>query len=287
MPLDYGVVKEGFKRLAYRALEKLSSLDPIVHLDGNRAVVVGDIHGYVETLEWAIERWRSIGGYLILLGDYVDRGWNGLETLYLALKTFVDEEDVIMLRGNHESPTMNRYYGFHDELMAKGASSLIPVINNIYLQLPYMAVLGGRLALLHGGIPCRPSTIEDIMGEIQAMEDLLEPPRGSAPFHILWNDPNGLLKGCMESPRGAYYFGRDVWLEFLEINGLEAIVRGHEVASPGFIWRGDGERMEVYGVYREEVVEGSIYTVFTSLYHGGRAGILVYRDGSISILVYR
>ena len=78
--------------------------------------VCGDIHGqYYDML-----RLFEYGGLpsestYLFLGDYVDRGRQGIETICLlyALKIKYPCK-VFMLRGNHESASITRIYGFYE-----------------------------------------------------------------------------------------------------------------------------------------------------------------------------
>ena len=52
----------------------------------------------------------------VFLGDYVDRGKQSLETIMLLFCLKVkNPTKVILLRGNHESEAVNKFYGFFDE----------------------------------------------------------------------------------------------------------------------------------------------------------------------------
>ena len=80
-------------------------------------MVVGDLHGDMYTL---IAMLKHHGlppktNYLFL-GDYVDRGPNGVETFLLPLLLMTRfPGHVFCLRGNHESIMMSRCYGFLEE----------------------------------------------------------------------------------------------------------------------------------------------------------------------------
>ena len=77
----------------------------------------GDIHGqYIDLLKvFEYGGWPGDSNYLFI-GDYVDRGKNSIECILLLLCYKVKfPENFFLLRGNHESASINRIYGFYDE----------------------------------------------------------------------------------------------------------------------------------------------------------------------------
>ncbi|VDO43003.1 unnamed protein product [Haemonchus placei] len=97
-----------------RSLIRLSS-------DVLPVTVVGDLHGQLVDLRKIISRCGdpSTCTY-IFLGDYVDRGTQGLELAILLFCYQMRYPDrVFLLRGNHEDLNTTSTYGFYDECMQK------------------------------------------------------------------------------------------------------------------------------------------------------------------------
>lgn len=270
---------------------------PIVEVKAQTYIVVGDTHGYPQVSRLALGLREKLGyDTIIFLGDYVDRGPGGVENLEVILEALVSG-GVLMIRGNHESPTMNERYGFYGELKRLGLENIFGDIVELYRRLPYIIVDKGKgIVFLHGGIPCRnckhsqepPYTLDEIAEEIEKArrEDVDTEPLEGPPFHVLWNDPHGMIDWFSPSPRGAYYYGKRAWIRFLLWNSAKTIIRGHEVADALFTWTPKGSKIQGFPRGGEATLgelEGAVVTVFSSLYHGMRAGILAVEKNSVKL----
>ena len=242
-------------RLVGEAKEKLGK--PLLPTrEVNRAVFVGDTHTAVDVTQTVFDKFYEDADLVVFLGDYVDRGNTGIENLGLITSKFLeDPKRIIMLRGNHESPLTNPYYGFLDEVTEKLGKAGYEQFKDFFQAMPYAVVVNNYLCV-HGGIA---NTLNDV-SEIAGLPSPDVNPDDPVAFQLLWNDPRDMVDGFIPSVRGdgAYYYGNDVTKRFLENNLLKGIIRGHEVV--------DG--------FRDDM-DGKVITVFSSRYHGTSAGILV------------
>ncbi|WP_373467872.1 metallophosphoesterase [Acidianus infernus] len=227
----------------------------------DRVAFIGDTHGALDVTEKVFRELYDKVDVLIFLGDYVDRGLQGIENLKLILRKMLENpEKVIVLRGNHESPLTNEFYGFKGEVLEKMGDYYEDFVN-MFSVMPYAATINGYFCV-HGGIA---RNLEDIK-QINSLRRPDVNPDDEIAFEMLWNDPREELEGFVPNIRGegTYFYGKDVTLKFLERNNLKGIIRGHEAV--------DGIRFEM---------DNRVITVFSSRYHGLGAGALVFNRGKL------
>ncbi|KAH8370176.1 hypothetical protein KR093_002477, partial [Drosophila rubida] len=194
--------------------------------------VVGDLHGQYEDLL----RILKIKGFppqqrYLFLGDYVDRGKHSLETLTLLLCYKVKfPTHVYLLRGNHESQSINQIYGFFDECKRRYSTKLWKSFVDCYSCMPVAAVVSNRVFCCHGGLSPSLSSIEDI-NNLKRPTDI---PVDGLLCDLLWSDPDRNY-GWNKSTRGvSYVFGSDVVERFLFRNDFDLICRAHQVVEDGY-----------------------------------------------------
>ncbi|MFX1379130.1 MAG: metallophosphoesterase [Promethearchaeota archaeon] len=212
-----------------------------VNREKDSAYVIGDIHGNLDTLIELIKIINNENPKLIIfLGDIVDRGSKQLECLLItfALKILFPSKYYI-IRGNHETLEMNKYYGFYQDFISRFRDhNKFNEIIDVYNSLPLSAVINQTVLCLHGGIPQDIEILKKIKG--RKCKDFSEIFASNAQsiYQIMWNDPKSELEGFSESFRGPgiKFFGKDVFELFMNHNNLDYLIRAHECFPEGYRW---------------------------------------------------
>jgi serine/threonine-protein phosphatase 4 catalytic subunit len=192
-------------------------------------IVVGDIHGQFYDL---LNMFDMVGyppsKQFLFLGDYVDRGYDSVETILLLFALKIKYKNSIhLLRGNHESRTLTYIYGFRDECLRKYDEFVWMEICDVFEYLPISSLIGSKVFAVHGGISPRIKALEEIEKENRVDEE-------NKLMDLLWSDPSDEC-GFKENSRGAgYLFGEDVCKAFLDDNDLKYIVRSHQLVEEGY-----------------------------------------------------
>eukprot|EP01065_Artemidia_motanka_P026792 TRINITY_DN3202_c5_g1_i1.p1 TRINITY_DN3202_c5_g1~~TRINITY_DN3202_c5_g1_i1.p1 ORF type:complete len:306 (+),score=36.65 TRINITY_DN3202_c5_g1_i1:99-1016(+) len=196
--------------------------------------ICGDIHGQFRDL---IELFK-VGGEVpktryIFMGDFVDRGYNSLETLTLLLLLKAKHPDSItLLRGNHESRQITSIYGFYDEIQRKyGCALPWQWCAEVFDAMSLAAVVEQKAFCVHGGLS--PEVVS--LDQIRVLRRMCEIPNEGAFCDLMWSDPAEEVDTWAVSPRGAgYLFGEKVAAEWCRRNNLEVVCRAHQLVQDGF-----------------------------------------------------
>ena len=196
-------------------------------------IVCGDIHGQFFDLLNIFK----VGGEIpekkyLFLGDYVDRGYNGVEVLELLLALKIKyPEHITLLRGNHESRQICFAYGFYEEITRKyGNANAWEYFTDLFDYLPLAALVEGKIFCVHGGLSPHISTVD----QIRLINRKMEIPREGVFCDLMWSDPDDIETWIISCRGAGWIYGWKVVDEFNHINGLELICRAHQLVMEGF-----------------------------------------------------
>ncbi len=151
-----------------------------------KVIVVGDLHGSFSSLAHHMQDWYKKGiiseklklhpDYtLVCTGDYVDRGPDGVEILYVLMNLkLANPNSVFLIRGNHESENVFRDSDFKNEWLAKFGKNQfsLAVLNDLSLlfkTMPHAVILGRTSGNLydcimfsHGGV----ENVQHLLGHV-------------------------------------------------------------------------------------------------------------------------
>jgi len=210
----------------------------------------GDVHGQFHDLLRIFEngKYPPEANYLFL-GDYVDRGKKSLETIMLLFAYKIRyPENFFLLRGNHESPSICRIYGFYDECKQRYSVKLWKSFCDVFNTLPACAIIDDRVICMHGGLSQQMldsrERVRDQVLQIQRPADI--PDQGLL-CDLLWSDPHPDLVGFGSNDRGvSVSFGTDIVKKFLQKEDMDLIVRAHQVVEDGYEFFGDRDLVTIF-----------------------------------------
>jgi serine/threonine-protein phosphatase PP1 catalytic subunit len=147
------ITEKDVKYICDAAHEVFQSQPMLLEVNGP-LYICGDIHGqYYDLL-----RLFECGGHpptsrYLFLGDYVDRGRQSIETICLLLCFKIKyPSDIFLLRGNHESASVNRIYGFYDECKKRLSLKVYKRFCDVFNVMPVCALIEGKILCMHGGL---------------------------------------------------------------------------------------------------------------------------------------
>jgi serine/threonine-protein phosphatase PP1 catalytic subunit len=218
---------------------------PILLELGTPVKVVGDIHGQYSDL---LRIFKLCGmppkANYLFLGDYVDRGKQSLETIFLLLCLKIKyPENVFLLRGNHECASITKVYGFYDECKRRASVKAWKCVVDVFNTLPIAATVGGKIFCIHGGLSPYLHSMDDI-ADISRPTDV---PESGLLSDLLWSDPDPSIYQWADNDRGvSYCFGKNVLDKFCKKFGFDLVARGHMVVEDGYEFFGHRKLVTVF-----------------------------------------
>lgn len=210
--------------------------------------VCGDTHGqYFDLLElFRLNGKPSEKHWYLFNGDFVDRGsWSTEIALLLYANKWLRPDKFFINRGNHETDDMNRVYGFEGECKAKYNERIFKLFSESFSALPLATLIGKKFFVLHGGLFSDDNVTLDDIRKLDRHKQR-QPGQAGLMMEMLWTDPQP-EPGRGPSKRGVgMQFGPDITKRFCEKNGLEAIIRSHEVRMEGYEEEHDGKCITVF-----------------------------------------
>jgi len=128
------------------------------------------------------------------------------------------------------------------EKLANAASleRVFKLFSESFSALPLATLIGQKYLVLHGGLFSDDKITLDDIRKLNR-HNQRQPGQAGLMMEMLWTDPQ-TEPGRGPSKRGVgMQFGPDVTKRFCENNGLEAIIRSHEVRMEGYEEEHDGK----------------------------------------------
>lgn len=227
-------------------LKHLGSLVNITVSANQEFTVCGDVHGqYYDLLNiFKLNGLPSETNPYLFNGDFVDRGSFSVECIAaLFAAKLIYPNHVHLARGNHETRNMNKLYGFQGEVEAKYDKTLYELFCECFCWLPLAHTINRKVFIVHGGLFAKDGVK---LADIEKVNRNVEPGDDGIMTELLWSDPQP-MNGRTPSKRGvACAFGPDVTKAFLKDNGLDYVIRSHEMKQEGYTEEHGGKLITVF-----------------------------------------
>ncbi|KAL4702772.1 hypothetical protein ACJJTC_002312 [Scirpophaga incertulas] len=245
------------KKYAYKILidvkaylQQQPSLIDIKVQDDEKFTVCGDIHGqYYDLMNiFKLNGLPSETNPYLFNGDFVDRGSFSVECIFTLFSfKLLYPNHFYMSRGNHETRDMNRMYGFMGEVTSKYTTQMADLFTEVYNWLPLAHCINGRVLVMHGGLFSKDNVTLD---DIRNVDRNKQPPEDESDFldRKFVSAPEVTpMAGRAPSRRGVgCQFGPDVTAAFIQSNGLDYVIRSHEVKDAGYEVAHNGKCITVF-----------------------------------------
>ncbi|EPY27237.1 protein phosphatase [Angomonas deanei] len=181
------MIREDEIKMVLNAVREIFMSQPMLLEIRPPVRVCGDTHGQYYDLLRIYEKcgFPPYANYLFL-GDYVDRGKHSVETIILQFcYKVVYPENFFLLRGNHECASINKMYGFFDDVKRRYNIKLFKAFTDVFNTMPVCCVISEKIICMHGGLSPDLTSVASVI-DIERPCDV--PDRGIL-CDLLWADP--------------------------------------------------------------------------------------------------
>jgi len=189
----------------------------------------------------------------LFLGNYVNRGLFGIETLCMLLAYKVKyPENIFLLRGHHECAPITRTHGFFDECKRRYDIKLWKAFVDLFNCLPIAAVIDEKMFCVHGGLSPDLLSLDQINQIIRPVDI----PETGLICDLLWSDPDADVVGWQDREDEAndwqdqytpsFRFGPDIVTDFNTKHQFDLICRARQISSDGYEFFADRQLVTIW-----------------------------------------
>ena len=183
---DGGILPERTFRVVCEQIKEILIDESNVQAVSAPVTIVGKIHGHFHDLLEIFEKGGQIPDTrYIFLGNFVNRGYNSVETIHLLFCLKLKYPNCItILRGCHETRHVSQVYGLYDEIMRKyGNANAWKYCTEVFDYLGIAALVDGKILCLYGGLSPEINNID----QISLIDRVQEIPYEGARCDLAWS----------------------------------------------------------------------------------------------------